>query len=387
MTADDLAGWQDCLDDLAQLSMRLSNRLECDGRTTDLALKTFGCIAGAYLSYLRSDRDHPAFLPSVGFLHMYGTPNPDTIYLSASVDGHGVYEISGHRGTVPDVSLMPFGVTKGGSMQTASAFDFADLDVAADGMFKVVVSAERPTDAPQWWQMAPETQSLMIRSVSDDWGAHVEPRLAIVRRDADPRRARTDPAELRRRLQSYAAVVERMVMSGPARLEQLRSTTPVNSLVGVDYSDSGGLGDQWYQEGYFELGDDQVLLLEARLDPGVRSWSLALTDSYFSTLDWANAQSSLNRGQTTIDADGVFRAVVAVDDPGIANWLDTTGHCAGAIQCRWSGGSAAPAMTLTVLRAAELDSVLPKSTTRVTLAQRRDAIRARQVGVQLRSQW
>jgi hypothetical protein len=387
MTADDLAGWQDCFDDLAQMSMRLSNRLECDGRATDLALKTFGCIAGAYLSYLRSDRDHPVFLPSVGFLHMYGTPNPDTIYLSASVDGDGIYEISGYRGTVPDLSIMPFGVAKGGSMQTASAFDFSDLDVAEDGTFQVVVSAERPTDAPQWWQMAPETQSLMLRSVSDDWGAHVEPRLAIVRRDGNPGRPRTDPAELRRRLQSYAAVVERMVMSGPARLDQLRSTTPVNTLIGVDYFASGGLGDQWYQEGYFQLADDEVLLIEAQIDPDVRSWSLALTDSYFSTLDWANAQSSLNRGQSTVDADGVFRAVIGADDPGVANWLDTTGHRSGAIQCRWSGGDVAPAVTMTKLASADLGSMLDASTARVTPAERCAAIRARQVGVQLRSQW
>jgi hypothetical protein len=387
MTVDDRAGWQDCLDDLTQMSKRLSTRLECAGRATDLAVKTFGCIAGAYLTYLRSDRDHPAFLPSVGFHHMYGTPNPDTIYLSASVDGHGIYEISGCRGTVPDVSIMPFGVSKDGGMQAASAFDFDDLDVAADGTFEVVVSAERPTDARQWWRMAPETQSLMLRSVSDDWGAHVEPRLAIVRRDALPRRQREEPADLRRRLQSFATVVERMVMSGPARLEQLRSTTRVNTLVSADYSASGGLDDQWYQEGYFEIAEGQALLIEARLDPGVRSWSVALTDSHFSTLDWANAQSSLNRGQSTIDADGMFRAVVAVDDPGIANWLDTTGHRSGAIQCRWSGGDAAPAVTLTVLRTDELDAVLPQSTARVTFAERCDAIRARQVGVQLRSQW
>ena len=56
MTGDDLAGWQDCLDDLGQMSRRLSGRLESEGRATDLALKAFGCIAGGYLSYLRADR-------------------------------------------------------------------------------------------------------------------------------------------------------------------------------------------------------------------------------------------------------------------------------------------------------------------------------------------
>ena len=331
--------------------------------------------------------DYPVFLPSVGFYHMYGTPNPDTVYLSAPVDGRGIYDVSGHRGTVPDVSIMPLAVSKDGGMQTTAAFDFADLELAADGTFHVVVSAERPADAAQWWRMAPETHSLMLRSVSDDWGVHVEPRLAIVRRDADSRRPRADPADLRRRLYSFAAVIEGMILSGPSRLEQLRSTTAVNTLVTVDYSANGGLGDQWYQEGHFELADDQLLLLEARPDPQVRSWSLSLTDSYFSTLDWANTQSSLNRRQSALDADGVFRAVIAVDDPGIANWLDAAGHRSGAIQCRWSGGDDAPMVTMTVLRSAELDSTIPGGMTRVTPEERRAAIRARQVGVQLRSQW
>jgi hypothetical protein len=112
-----------------------------------------------------------------------------------------------------------------------------------------------------------------------------------------------------------------------------------------------------------------------------------LTDAAFSTIDWTNAQSSLNRTQAVIDDDGVLRVVVAADDPGVANWLDTTGHCFGALQFRWTGTPNAPKSTLRVMPLNALSDVLPSSTRRVTPAERAATIRARQMGSQLRTRW
>ena len=155
-------------------------------------------------------------------------------------------------------------------------------------------------------------RTLMLRIVSDEWGVDTEPRIAIVRLDTDPRRTRTEPDALRRRFASFAMVVEGMVMSGVNRVAALRADDVVNRLVTVDYAGTGGaLDDQWYQEGCFALADDEVLVLETPLDPECRAFSLALTDTFFSTLDWANAQSSLNRRQAVVDADGILRVVVA----------------------------------------------------------------------------
>ena len=115
--------------------------------------------------------------------------------------------------------------------------------------------------------------------------------------------------------------------------------------------------------------------------------SLALTDPYFSTIDWANAESSLNRNQAVIDPDGVLRAVVATSDPGVRNWLDTTGHRFGVLQCRWSGGSLPPHVSVTVVPEGALFEILPSPVERVTPEERSAAVRARQIGVQLRGRW
>lgn len=384
----DEIGWLGCLDDLRSVADRLIEAAQATGhsaREADVAVKMFGAIMGAYLSHIWAEPEHTAFLPSVGYHQMYGTPNPDTLYRNAAIDGSGEYGITGYRGSVPDVTVMPFGAPTPDGLQTFTPFDLDDLAAEEDGTFEVVLSRHRPPGVRNWWRLDPEMRTLMLRSVSDQWGAHIEPRLAIVRLDIDPRRERAPSTVLRRRFRSFASVVEAMVMSGIKRVGQLQAQGVVNRLIAADYSASGGLGDQWYQEGCFLLGDEEVLVVEADVSPDCRAFSLSLTDPFFSTIDWANAQSSLNRHQAVIDADGVLRVVVATSDPGVRNWLDTTGHRFGVLQCRWLGGAVAPDVSVQVVAAASLDRRLPASIARVSPAERAATIRGRQIGVQMRS--
>ena len=56
---------------------------------------------------------------------------------------------------------------------------------------------------------------------------------------------------------------------------------------------------------------------------------------HLQTYDFAHRQVSLNRAQTTLDADGAFSIVIAHEDPGVPNWLDTEGHAKGSIFWRF----------------------------------------------------
>src|SRR3546814_3725852 len=96
-----------------------------------------------------------------------------------------------------------------------------------------------------------------------------------------------------------------------------------------------GLSRQAYYEGAYDLADDEVLISEVRIPDQVSYWSLILTNELYETTDWYNNQSSLNDVQAVVDSDGVFRAVISARDPGVHNWLDTSGYPRGAIQGRW----------------------------------------------------
>jgi hypothetical protein len=382
-------GWAESLENLRDVATRFSRDLELtdEGREADVALKMFGSIMGACLTYLWADQDHPTFFPSVGYHQMYGSPNPDTVYRTAAIDGSGRYLITGNLGTAPDVTVMPFGGPTPDGLRTYPPFDLREVVADDNGTFEVMLSRRRPAGALNWWPLDEGMRTLMLRSVSDEWGRHVDPRVAIARLDIDPRRERFSADSLRERLTSFAAVVEAMMMSGIRRVRELRAQDAVNRLVAVDYSGSGGRDNQWYQEGCFSLADGEVLVIEARPPPGCKAFSLSLTDAFFSTIDWANAHSSMNHHQAVIDDDGALRAVVAASDPGIRNWLDTTGHRFGVLQCRWLGGAAMPEVSLLRVAARSLHDWLPSSVARVSVEGRAELIRARQLGVQLRSYW
>ena len=53
------------------------------------------------------------------------------------------------------------------------------------------------------------------------------------------------------------------------------------------------------------------------------------------TYDFANRRVSLNRVQTEADSEGRFTIVLAHEDPGHANWLDTEGRFFGLVFWRF----------------------------------------------------
>jgi hypothetical protein len=53
------------------------------------------------------------------------------------------------------------------------------------------------------------------------------------------------------------------------------------------------------------------------------------------SLDYRYHQIDVNHHGVRYDADGSVRLVVAREDPGTGNWLDTAGHRRGTMCLRW----------------------------------------------------
>ena len=98
----------------------------------------------------------------------------------------------------------------------------------------------------------------------------------------------------------------------------------------------GGQATNLYAGGVFELAPDEALLIEVSVpvEPAYSGFHLA--NLWGESLDFANHQSSLNGFQVEVDPDGVRRYVVAHRDPGVANWIDTTGLPEGFLSLRWT---------------------------------------------------
>src|SRR3546814_18766933 len=78
----------------------------------------------------------------------------------------------------------------------------------------------------------------------------------------------------------------------------------------------------------------------------------------------------MNADKARVDKDGLFRAVISAQDPGVPNWLDTAGNASGAVQGRWLDCSDKPIPDTRVVKVKELRKYLPADTPSVTAEQR-----------------
>jgi hypothetical protein len=97
---------------------------------------------------------------------------------------------------------------------------------------------------------------------------------------------------------------------------------------------------------------------------------------FFAPLDYGRT-TSLNHHQTAVGSDGRVRFVVAHEDPGVPNWLDTMGRWRALLNFRHFWGSALPTPKTRVVPFADVHAALPPDTPTVDAATREQQIRAR----------
>jgi hypothetical protein len=113
---------------------------------------------------------------------------------------------------------------------------------------------------------------------------------------------------------------------------------------------------------------------------------IQLGSMWYISLDYINHQTSLTADQARPDPDGMFRFVVCERDPGVANWLECTGHRRGYLQLRWQRLTrdlhAADGPHTEVVKVAELAQRLSfYDRARITEQEYADRIAARQAAV------
>ena len=89
----------------------------------------------------------------------------------------------------------------------------------------------------------------------------------------------------------------------------------------------------------------------------------------------------------TLSSDGRFRAVIALEDPGVPNWLDPAGYKEGGIYGRWYDCDSEPLPTIKRVKLASLRDHLPSDTPVVTPEQRAEELRIRVRACQRRRRW
>lgn len=386
--------WPRLLEQLSPIGDQLINRWGREDPTADdrrdLLRLALSAVANGYLSHVALDPRRPTWTPCWNISMNMGGPCPDYTYRTTDVDPQGTYRISGVRGSTRfvEISQQSYELLghEGDTSVTPVQNSLDDLTLDADGRFSVILSPARPDGHDgDWWELQPTTVRLLLRQCAVDWIEEVDARLAIERLDDAPP---TTTAEVDRRIANLGRWAEGMVRFDIDLARWYRENHGVNVLTRSKKIESiGGMPDQVYYDGAYEIDDDEALVVETSLPRECVYWSILVADDRFSTVDWANHQSSLNEAQARLDADGKLRAVISRRDPGVQNWLDKADNPWGIIQLRWKLPSDAPDPVVTRCRVADVRDHLPAETPAYSPEEREAALSRRRVGYQMRLHW
>ena len=335
------------------------------GQAFDLALET-------------KDPRFPAVHPFCGPARKLGGDNADFTYHQAWIDGSSIYRISGHRGTArfmnitvqghrPETDVYygadhpnlhePFGDTPEANLH------INDLVTASDGTFEIYVGG--PPREPNWLPTTPQSRKLFIRQGFDSW-AEEPARLRIERVDmAEPRPAPTPDVvmESMRWAGDFLAGAMRDWPDYELEIGSMFGDT-VNEFPVNRFADTAEERDQRRGRAivtmHWQLAAGEALIVE--FDHDETFWMLTNMGAFWNSMDYVYRPVSYTPSRTAVDHDDRIRLVVAGDDPGVHNWIDTQNFAEGYLTYRNIDRRTPPPIATQVVAVADLAKHLPTDT-------------------------
>ena len=343
--------------------------------------------------------------------------NPDTIYRFIPVNKTSEYMLTGrlYEGIPADTT---FSVLEGTSGKTSSILSLADLDVSPDGSFVITVSGEAATPGQKnHLRLTSSSTLIAARNTLGDWVAE-EPMELEVHRVSGP------PNSLFAQLGGFVllgslvndnpllasiaslipplAIAEAPLVRGTltallmivrganqeAKYMALATTDPEGQLrqpneMTQPASNAEFLANQLQSNGYFQLADNQALVLTID-QASAGFFNLPVYNDWTITDNYWNEQTSLNIDQAVPNPDGSYTLVVSPTDPGVANWVSTGGLNQGTISMRFQNVTEPeqdpPTVGSEVVSIDQLGTVLPGTTVYVTPDERAAQLAARLLG-------
>ncbi len=347
--------------------------------------------------------------------------NPDTIYRFMGVNGASSYVITGR---FADLANLPadtsFSVLTGLTGNTAAVLTKDQLVIGDDGTFTITLDRTPANGRPNHLQLTADTTIVATRNTLSDWANQQPMSLEITRTGGPPNSLFSQlggfaipgigPAVVRSKLLTtlvslvpplpfvppvlrgaVTAVIMALGVQREATYMAVATTDPTTgeriepNVLKNPARNAEFLATQLQSAGYFQLADDQALVITIDR-AGAGYFVVPVTDDWTITKDYWNEQTSLNNAQAVADDAGntTYTLVVSPSDPGVANWVSTGGLNQGTISIRFQDidpdVTQLPTVSARVVSLSELPSVLPAGTQYVTETQRAAQIASRKAG-------
>lgn len=376
-----------------------------------------------------SDPLYPRFRRAIQPMNRSTIDNADAVYLAAEIDGNHSYRVRGKaldtrhwRGQGPSEGprapqYVIFELASGyagdsgslkemmpGTRINTATLDSAAMEVEADGSFEILIAPQRPADYQGNFMLSRRESRgetyvgnfLTCRELFHDWEHEDLLDLEILRVGCEQEpRPPLDSASAVALMEKTGVLAKNQVhfwnafntitletygktqfgAAGDNDGKAFMPTNDMNPPNALGIATGGGQSSNIYAGGVFHLDDEQALVIESKVPVPPSFMGFHLANLWGESLDFESYQSNLNANMMQVDADGIYRWVVCHRDPGIANWVDTTGLPQGYLTIRWTYPSQPPreqwpSLKVSLIHFEEIRSYLPPGSATATAADR-----------------
>jgi hypothetical protein len=307
----------------------------------------------------------------------WGIDNPDNVYRLVPVDGNSKYEISvrSHAPGPIQYSFLVYDSFVGEDGRQAhldtpvAGLRDRDIKVRADGSFKITVDGAPANGRENHIKTNENARVLLVRNTFNDW-SHQIPLDVTVKRLGVPTHAPLTDQEVAQHAASLLKAATDTILGWE---KSGFAASKVVNTISRPAARGGGWG--FAANGNFKIADDEALVVT--LDPlNAKYVGFDLTNPWLVSLEHVRGTGSLNNTQAQTSRDGTITYVIAAKDPGVYNWLSTSGLHSGNILIRWQ---VLPESTTTaegalrsakVVKLSDLSASLPADAQRVTAPER-----------------
>jgi hypothetical protein len=311
--------------------------------------------------------------------------SPDFIYRLIPIEHGGNYRLY-VRPTCNEPPLATYALMADTTAApvTQGLLDSLDMSADVDGTCTISVGPDPAAGRPNHLQTRPGADHLLIRDALGDWLTQRPNELHVQRLD---RTSGPSPSDEELAQRAARTLLESLYYS--YYCTRSGSGQPPNHIRAPSSSGAfGGMATQWGSKGNLCLEDDEALIVTTTA-AGALFRNVMLTDAFHMSLNYWCHTSSLNMQQMQADRDGRFTYVVAHRDPGVHNWIDTTGLRQTIFGHRWQAfprdhSGESPTVSANLVKFSALEAELPPGVHRIDAAARQTQQAQREAGFRRR---
>ena len=216
--------------------------------------------------------------------------------------------------------------------------------------------ARRPEGPGAWIALPDEANGVIIRQYVTDRAEQTLAQFAIEATGENlPDIEVTSDADIASRLRMASNYLLVSSTWHHTLLPQMRKTP--NTFVpstGASIGASAANSENYYQMAYYEIGEDEALLVDFE-PPGTEYWNLTSATFWHESHRYLTDPVSMTSSEVVRRPDGSVRFVLAREDPGHPNWIQTFAHDRGFLMLRMPGVTDHPLPSVRRISLAEIE--------------------------------